>query len=161
MTASSIRSNIVAAAAAAAIADIAVVIIALLSGASLAAFFAVIAGLVAIGGASYAANRAAAAVAGNAKQLDRANGQVEALTRQLSDVADYLNRAGATENGSNPMEALSAAKDNIEVVAEGSISQLEKSEKASTVQSPGLCWRNSRAVGYQGLSGRSSSQRQS
>ena len=133
MTASSIRSNIVAAAAAAAIADIAVVIIALVSGASLAAFFAIIAGLVAIGGASYAANRAAAAVAGNAKQLERVNVQVAALTRQLSDVADYLNRAGAAENGSNPMEALSAAKENIEVVADGSASQLDKAEKATTI----------------------------
>lgn len=133
MTASSIRSNIVAAAAVAAIVDVIVVIVALISGAVLAAVLAVIAGLLTIGAASYAGNRAMAAIDGNAKELDRATAQVHALTRQLSDVADYLNRAAPAENGSNPLEALGAAKDNVEVVAEGSASQLDKAERANLI----------------------------
>ena len=133
MTASSIRSNIVAAAAAATVADIIAVVVALVSGATLAAFFAIVAGVLALGGASVAANRAAAAASASAKDLDRANAQVDALTRQLSDVADHLKRAGAAENGANSLEALGAAKENIEVVAEGSASQLDKAERANTI----------------------------
>src|SRR6185437_4133398 len=46
---------------------------------------------------------------------------------------DYLSHAGTAEDGSNPRAALSAAKDNIDVVADGSASQLDKAEKAHTI----------------------------
>src|SRR5438552_2424616 len=98
MNSSSVRSSIMGAAAVAAILDAIVLVLALVNGAVPAAILAIIAGLVCVGGASVGASRAAAALDMHAKQLERANSQVDTLTRQLNDTADYLNKAGATIN---------------------------------------------------------------
>jgi methyl-accepting chemotaxis protein len=133
MNSSSIRSSIVGAAGAAAAVDAVVLIVGLISGAALPAILALVAGAVALGGASYAASKATAVVDARAKELARANAQIDALTRQLNDVADNLSHIGAAENGSNPLEALSAARENVEIVADGSSSQLERAERANSI----------------------------
>src|SRR5438552_3048557 len=136
MSSSSIRSSILGAAIVAAAIDALVFIIAMVTGPHVVpAILAIVAGVVCLAGASLAARRVGATVEVDAKQLDRANAQVEALTRQLNDVADYLTHAGAGESGGASMEALSAAKSNIDVVAGGSESQLQKAETANAIAS--------------------------
>ncbi|HLQ33826.1 MAG TPA: methyl-accepting chemotaxis protein [Chloroflexota bacterium] len=134
MSSTSIRSTILGAAAVAAILDAIVVIVALVTGPHvLAAILALGAGVVCFGGASFAARRAAASTELDAKQLERANSQIESLTRQLNEVADYLSRAETGEIGSSTIEALSAATQNVELVAADSASQLQKAETANSI----------------------------
>jgi methyl-accepting chemotaxis protein len=133
MTASSVRSNIIATAAIAAVLDVLVIITALVAGAVLPAIVALCAGIAAIGGGSYAANRAVGAIEGNGKELERARVQIDAFTRQLNDVAENLSHIDSSSNGSNPLEALSAAKENIEIVSDGSSSQLARAETANAI----------------------------
>lgn len=135
MNASAIRSNIVGVAAVAAVINAVVVILSLLAGALLPGILALVAGLVGLVGASVAGGRAAAALDVSGKQLERANLQINELTRQLSEVADRLSHLGAADNGANPLEALSTAKENVELVADSSAEQLEKSETAATIAS--------------------------
>jgi len=135
MNAASIRSNIIVIAAVAAGLDALALILAFVSGAVVVGMVALAAGLVCILGATVAGGRAASALDANGKELERANIQITSLTQQLAEVADQLSRLDASDHAGSPIEALSAAKENIEIVADSSSSQLEKSETAATIAS--------------------------
>jgi methyl-accepting chemotaxis protein len=134
MSTSTTRSSILGAAAVAAIIDAVVFIIALATGLNvLVAVLALAAGIVCLGGASLAARRVAATSEVDAKQLERAHAQIASLTRQLNEVADFLSHADAGESGGASLETLSAAKSNIDAVAEASNTQLQRAEMANTI----------------------------
>jgi methyl-accepting chemotaxis protein len=135
MTASSIRSTIVGAAIVAAVLDAIALVAALLAGAVAPAILAVIAGLVCIGGASYGARRASAALEIQAKQAERANAHIESLQRQIAETAEYLTHAGANGASDESRETLDTAASRVGAIAEGSAEQLNKAETASAIAS--------------------------
>ncbi|MBV9121546.1 MAG: hypothetical protein JOZ39_12625 [Chloroflexi bacterium] len=133
MTSSSIRSSLLAVAGVATVLDLVALVAGLIAGAPVAALLAVVAGILTIGGASYASNRMSAALSSREKELDQASSQVSALSRQLADVADYLNQAGTSMSTDDSLETLSSAATTIETVVESNATQLEKAERAHTI----------------------------
>ncbi|HEU0166198.1 MAG TPA: methyl-accepting chemotaxis protein [Chloroflexota bacterium] len=133
MTAHSIRSGFIGLAVVAAILDVVALISALASGALAAAILAILAGAVTVIGALWTGTRLSAYAEIHDKQIEQANSQVVALTRQVGQAADYLNQAGTNAASDDSQDLLSNASNTIETIADATAEQLEKSDKAHTI----------------------------
>src|SRR5581483_11154676 len=133
MNPASVRSTILGAAAAAAVLDVIVIITALVAGAVLPAVVAILAGIVCVGGAGLGASRVSTAMDLQSKQLERANSQVETLTHQLADVAEYLNQVGGSSGGEQSQAVLESATNRHEDMGDGSHPPLDKAEQARAI----------------------------
>src|SRR5438046_1963527 len=120
MTASSIRSGFIGLAVVAAVLDAIALITGLVSGAALPAILALLAGALTVIGGLWAGNRIRVWAEIQDKQLERANGQVTALTRQVALAAEAINDAGTASASDDSQDVLLAAANTIDTIADAS-----------------------------------------
>ncbi|MHB8619535.1 MAG: methyl-accepting chemotaxis protein [Chloroflexota bacterium] len=137
MNSSATRSTVLGTAGAAAAVDLVIIIASLLSpgtgpGLPVLAALAVV---VAAGGGLYAANAGGRAVDRAHKDLEQARGQIEALSTELNDVAEYLSQSEASLSKDGSQETLRTASMTVDAVASGSSAQLETTERAGSLAS--------------------------